>query len=71
MQAPRPVLSGTLETDMHDIRRQFPLLDRKINGNPLVYLDNAATTQKPRAVTDAMLDYTGTSTATSTGACTI
>lgn len=57
MQAPRPVLSGTLETDMHDIRRQFPLLDRKINGNPLVYLDNAATTQKPRAVTDAMLDY--------------
>lgn len=32
-------------------------MDTKINGNPLVYLDNAATTQKPRVVTDALLDY--------------
>jgi len=33
---------------------QFPILSRKINGKPLVYLDNAATTQKPQAVLDAM-----------------
>ena len=43
--------------DIQGIRKEFPLLDTKINGNPLVYLDNAATTQKPRVVTDALLDY--------------
>lgn len=43
--------------DVQSIRKEFPLLDTKINGNPLVYLDNAATTQKPRVVTDALLDY--------------
>lgn len=43
--------------DVQGIRKEFPLLDTKINGNPLVYLDNAATTQKPRVVTDALLDY--------------
>ena len=43
--------------DIQGIRKEFPLLDTKINGNPLVYLDNAATTQKPCVVTDALLDY--------------
>lgn len=43
--------------DVQGIRKEFPLLDTKINGDPLVYLDNAATTQKPRVVTDALLDY--------------
>ncbi|MGH9317413.1 MAG: aminotransferase class V-fold PLP-dependent enzyme, partial [Thermoanaerobaculia bacterium] len=35
------------------IRRDFPILSRKVHGKPLVYLDNAATTQKPQAVMDA------------------
>lgn len=39
------------------MREQFPILQRKINGHNLVYLDNAATTQKPQVVIDAMNDY--------------
>ena len=38
-------------------RSDFPILDQKVNGYPLVYLDNAATTQKPKAVIDALSDY--------------
>ena len=36
------------------VRAQFPILSRQVNGKPLVYLDNAASAQKPRAVIDAM-----------------
>ena len=39
------------------MREQFPILQRMVNGHPLVYLDNAATTQKPQVVIDAMNDY--------------
>jgi len=39
------------------IRRQFPTLDQSVNGKPLVYLDNAATSQKPRAVLSALSEY--------------
>lgn len=39
------------------IREQFPILQRQVNGKPLIYLDNAATTQKPQAVIDALTDY--------------
>jgi cysteine desulfurase/selenocysteine lyase len=39
------------------IRTEFPLLDQKVNGKPLVYFDNAATTQKPRSVINALTDY--------------
>ncbi|DAC26096.1 MAG TPA: aminotransferase class V-fold PLP-dependent enzyme, partial [Candidatus Poseidoniales archaeon] len=39
------------------MREDFPILQRKINGYPLVYLDNAATTQKPASVINAMNDY--------------
>ncbi|KKO53706.1 cysteine desulfurase [Paenibacillus sp. DMB20] len=39
------------------IREQFPILDQEINGHPLVYLDNAATAQKPRAVIEALKHY--------------
>ena len=38
-----------------DIRAQFPILSRQVNGKPLVYLDSAASAQKPRAVIDAMV----------------
>ena len=40
---------------MQRVRRDFPILNQKIHGKPLVYLDNAATTQKPQAVIDAMV----------------
>lgn len=40
-----------------EIRQQFPILDQEVNGRPLVYLDNAATSQKPLAVMQAMDDY--------------
>jgi cysteine desulfurase/selenocysteine lyase len=43
--------------DIQRIRADFPILDQTINGNPLVYLDNAATTQKPQAVIDALVNY--------------
>lgn len=41
--------------DVQKVRRDFPILSQKIHGKPLVYLDNAATTQKPQAVIDAMV----------------
>jgi len=41
--------------DVQKIRRDFPILSQTIHGKPLVYLDNAATTQKPQAVIDAMV----------------
>ncbi|MDX8401675.1 MAG: cysteine desulfurase [Mariprofundaceae bacterium] len=40
--------------DVAGVRAQFPVLDQEVHGRPLVYLDNAATTQKPRAVIDAV-----------------
>ena len=42
------------EFNPNAIRSEFPLLTREVNGHPLVYLDNAATTQKPRAVVEAV-----------------
>ena len=42
--------------DIQEIRRDFPILAREVYGRPLVYLDNGATTQKPRCVVDAMTD---------------
>lgn len=46
-----------LHFDVEKIRADFPILHQQINGQPLVYLDNAATTQKPNAVIDAISDY--------------
>lgn len=43
--------------DVNRIRADFPILNQQINGYPLVYLDNAATTQKPQAVIDALVSY--------------
>ena len=43
--------------DIQKIRADFPILSRKVNGYPLVYLDNAATSQKPQAVIDSIVDY--------------
>ena len=43
--------------DPHRIRQDFPILHQEVNGKPLVYLDNAATTQKPQSVIDAISNY--------------
>lgn len=43
--------------DVQKIRTDFPILSRKVNGYPLVYLDNAATSQKPQVVIDCIVDY--------------
>ncbi|MCC5936836.1 MAG: cysteine desulfurase [Lunatimonas sp.] len=43
--------------DVAQIRRRFPVLNQEVNGKPLVYLDNAATTQKPDAVIQALTKY--------------
>ncbi|UXH43641.1 cysteine desulfurase [Rossellomorea vietnamensis] len=43
--------------DVKEIRKQFPILDQEVNGHPLVYLDSAATSQKPVSVIEAVNDY--------------
>jgi cysteine desulfurase / selenocysteine lyase len=43
--------------DVRKIRAQFPILQTKVHGKPLIYFDNAATTQKPQIVIDALLHY--------------
>jgi len=43
--------------DVRKIREDFPILKQKMHGKPLVYLDNAATSQKPQAVIDALVNY--------------
>ncbi len=47
----------TSALDVARIRADFPILQRQVNGRPLIYLDNAATTQKPRQVIDALVDF--------------
>ena len=43
--------------DRAAIREDFPILDQQVHGHPLIYFDNAATTQKPRAVLEALRSY--------------
>lgn len=43
--------------DIKNIRKDFPILSRKVNGKPLVYFDNAATSQTPQQVIDVIVDY--------------
>ena len=49
--------------DINKIRADFPLLTQEVNGKPLVYFDNAATSQKPKVVLDALSDYYTTTNA--------
>ncbi|MEP6726287.1 MAG: cysteine desulfurase [Bacteroidota bacterium] len=53
------ITSATIqkELDVYAIRQQFPVLNREVKGRPLVYFDNAATSQKPQAVIDALVNY--------------
>ena len=46
-----------MSLDVEKIKEDFPVLQRKINGKPLIYLDSANTSQKPASVMDAMEDY--------------
>ena len=48
------VLGFNAPFDVHQIRRDFPILQETVNGRPLVWLDNAATTQKPQPVIDRL-----------------
>lgn len=53
------IKSATIEEklDVYAIRQQFPILNREVKGKALVYLDNAATAQKPQVVIDALINY--------------
>lgn len=51
------ITSTQTKHDIEEIRSQFPILHTKVYGQPLVYLDNAATTQKPNVVLEAMDEY--------------
>ena len=46
--------------DVHKIRKDFPILQQTVNGKPLIYLDNAATIQKPQVVIDSIVNYYAT-----------
>jgi len=43
--------------DWTALRKDFPILDQQVHGKPLIYFDNAATSQKPRVVIDALVHY--------------
>lgn len=51
------------ELNLKGIRKDFPILERSVNGKPLIYFDNAATSQKPEEVLNAMTDYYRTTNA--------
>lgn len=53
----REATQATGSLDVARIREDFPILRRRVNGRPLIYLDNAATSQKPQPVLDALLRY--------------
>jgi cysteine desulfurase/selenocysteine lyase len=55
--AARPIRKPAAAFDVWKIREDFPILKQKIHGKPLVYLDNAASTQKPQAVIDGLRKY--------------
>src|SRR5215467_13772367 len=50
-------MNAVSSPDWSALRRDFPILDQQVHGKPLVYFDNAATAQKPRAVIDALTRY--------------
>jgi cysteine desulfurase / selenocysteine lyase len=57
MTPERTMVEAAPRWDVERIREDFPILRQKVHGRPLVYLDNAATTQKPREVIDALRAY--------------
>jgi cysteine desulfurase/selenocysteine lyase len=57
VKTPREIQSVPSSYDVHKVRQDFPILHQRVHGKPLVYLDNAATTQKPLAVMEALENY--------------
>src|SRR6266542_3988850 len=57
IEAVKPAGTALTPLDAATIRKDFPVLAQQVNGNPLVYLDSAATSQKPRQVIDALVRY--------------
>ena len=56
-EAAAPKQQKKMTIDWSALRADFPILDQEVHGQPLIYFDNAATTQKPRAVLDALRHY--------------
>jgi cysteine desulfurase/selenocysteine lyase len=54
---PKSMYNSSTNYDVQSIRGQFPILRRKVNGKPLIWLDNSATTQKPQCVIDTLNQY--------------
>ncbi|MCW4153073.1 aminotransferase class V-fold PLP-dependent enzyme [Vreelandella janggokensis] len=52
-----PLEQDSARYDLTALRREFPVLEREVNGKPLIYLDNAATSQTPQPVIDVFSDY--------------
>ena len=50
-------LNSNTPFDVEKVRKDFPILSRTVNGKPLIYLDNAATSQTPQQVIDVIVDY--------------
>ena len=57
MQENSPPSGKQKPQDLESLRAQFPALGERVNGHPLIYLDSAATTQRPRAVLDALANF--------------
>jgi cysteine desulfurase/selenocysteine lyase len=51
------LMSNSQKIDWASLRNDFPILNQQVHGKPLIYFDNAATSQKPRAVIDALVHY--------------
>ncbi|MCW5952128.1 MAG: SufS family cysteine desulfurase [Propionibacteriaceae bacterium] len=54
---PPSALTESAEFDVHTVRKDFPILAEQVNGHPLIWFDNAATTQKPQAVIDRLAHF--------------
>ena len=54
---PQSGLKNKTMFNIETIRKDFPILSRKVHGKPLVYLDNGATSQTPTQVIDVIVDY--------------
>jgi cysteine desulfurase/selenocysteine lyase len=57
LTAPVPLPGASVAFDVDRVRKDFPLLRQQVHGEPLVYLDNAATSQKPQVVIDTLTRY--------------
>lgn len=57
MMDTKPNITSNNMIHIEDIRKDFPILNREVNGKPLVYFDNAATSQTPQQVIDVIVDY--------------